>query len=277
VADSEGNVKDVKTSGMDRPDDREPAPEGGKALSRQKRVSTASPPVTELGRSSWIPPRIQTIASKALAYRFALPEELRNRVRAEMLQADADFLHEEKSHELKSYEREVLAIRWICRILGVFAEEACSLVRSGDPAWRPSQVETRVDEVLRLLTLEAECSKSGGGDKLYLTQSGHVSASALATISRSSEWSQYIQALESLLVRRAGSSVAHIGVGEQAGERRGGDGLKSKGNAYEVRFPGRAAWLKERLHERGWNKHDVSRQNGPYHRSMLAPVKPPSS
>jgi hypothetical protein len=31
----------------------------------------------------------------------------------------------------------------------------------------------------------------------------------------------------------------------------------------EDRFPDRAAWLKERLRERSWNKHDVSRQGGP--------------
>ena len=31
----------------------------------------------------------------------------------------------------------------------------------------------------------------------------------------------------------------------------------------EVRFPERAAWLKERLYERGWNKHHVGQHRGP--------------
>jgi hypothetical protein len=33
------------------------------------------------------------------------------------------------------------------------------------------------------------------------------------------------------------------------------------------RFPKRAAWLKERLRERGWNEHDLQRANGPEHRT----------
>lgn len=33
------------------------------------------------------------------------------------------------------------------------------------------------------------------------------------------------------------------------------------------RFPKRAVWLRERLHERGWNKHDLERFNGPSHKT----------
>jgi hypothetical protein len=33
-------------------------------------------------------------------------------------------------------------------------------------------------------------------------------------------------------------------------------------------FPKRAAWLNERLRERGWNKHDISRQGGPDHKTV---------
>ncbi len=220
MADSEGNAKDVKTSGMDSPDDHGPSPEGLKAPSKLKRASAAPPPPIELRGSGWIPPRIQTIPSKPLAYRFKLPEEVRERVRAEMLLADADFVDEEKSLELQSYQqREALAVRWICRILGVFAQEACRLASSGDPAWPASQVETRVDEVLRLLALEAEDSKFVGGHKPYLTQSGYVRASTVAKVSRSPEWLQYIQAILRLLVRPAGS-VSAAGGSAQA-ERRG--------------------------------------------------------
>jgi hypothetical protein len=137
-----------------------------------------------------------------------LPEEVRERVRAEMLLADADFLDEEKSVDLQSLQREDLAIRWICRILGVFAQEACRLASSGDSAWRASQVETHVDEVLRLLAREAESSKFVGGRKPYLTQGGYVRASTVAKISRSPEWLRYIQALQHLLLRPVGSAGA---------------------------------------------------------------------
>ena len=219
VADSEGNTKDVETSGMDSSDDHGLSPEAFKASSKLKRERVAPPPPIELGGSTWIPPGIQTIPSKPLAYRFKLPEDVRERVRAEMLLADADFMDEEKSRELQSSEREALAIRWICRILGVFAQEACRLASSGDPAWRASQVETRVDEVLQLLALEAEGSKFVGGYKPYLTQSGYVRASTVAKISRSPEWLQYIQALQRLLVRPAGS-VSAAGGSAQAERRR---------------------------------------------------------
>ena len=33
-------------------------------------------------------------------------------------------------------------------------------------------------------------------------------------------------------------------------------------------FPKRAAWLAERLHERSWNKHDLSRERGPDHKTV---------
>ena len=32
---------------------------------------------------------------------------------------------------------------------------------------------------------------------------------------------------------------------------------------YSPAFPNRASWLKIRLHERSWNKHDIARQGGP--------------
>ena len=33
-------------------------------------------------------------------------------------------------------------------------------------------------------------------------------------------------------------------------------------------FPKRASWLKDRLRERSWNKHDLSRQRGPNHKTV---------
>lgn len=38
--------------------------------------------------------------------------------------------------------------------------------------------------------------------------------------------------------------------------------------AEKPRFPKRAAWLSERLRERSWNKHDLSRQGGPDHKTI---------
>ena len=35
----------------------------------------------------------------------------------------------------------------------------------------------------------------------------------------------------------------------------------------KARFPERAAWLRERLKKRGWNKHDLKRYGGPEHRT----------
>jgi hypothetical protein len=32
-------------------------------------------------------------------------------------------------------------------------------------------------------------------------------------------------------------------------------------------FPNRASWLKDRLRERSWNKHDLARQRGPDHKT----------
>jgi len=57
--------------------------------------------------------------------------ERQNRVRAEMLLADAEFVSEEESHHLSDYERENVAIRWICRVVAVFAQSACCVRRPG--------------------------------------------------------------------------------------------------------------------------------------------------
>ena len=40
-------------------------------------------------------------------------------------------------------------------------------------------------------------------------------------------------------------------------------GKGGKGEGPILQFPNRASWLKDRLQERSWNKHDVSRQGGP--------------
>lgn len=34
------------------------------------------------------------------------------------------------------------------------------------------------------------------------------------------------------------------------------------------RFPNRASWLKDRLRERSWSKHDLSRERGPAHKTV---------
>jgi hypothetical protein len=39
-------------------------------------------------------------------------------------------------------------------------------------------------------------------------------------------------------------------------------------DADKTQFPDRARWLKERLRERSWNKHDVARNNGPDHKTV---------
>jgi len=122
-----------------------------------------------------------------------------------MLLADRDFEHEEQSRVLTHEARRALAIRWICRILAVFADEACDLARSGAPDWSPSRTEPRVSEVVRLLALQAEDSKFVGGNKPDLTDEGDVREEVYAEIARSSEWSEYQHALVGLLDQCADS------------------------------------------------------------------------
>ena len=104
-----------------------------------------------------------------------------------MIEADDKFLED---RELPMGERE-LAIRWVCRIFGVFAEEACRLARVRAPGWSPLQIETKTEEVLELLLREAESSK--GLYNLSLTNS------TLSEISSSPEWLTYRSAMKSLL------------------------------------------------------------------------------
>jgi hypothetical protein len=156
---------------------------------------------------SWSPPPIQTAPSEPLAYPFPFPEACRSLVRAEMLRADRDFGHEEQSRILTYNERRALAVGWICRILSVFAHEACDLTRSGAPDWPLSSTEPRVSEVLRLIALQAEHSKFVRGDRPNLTDEGYVRKEVHAEIARSSEWSRYQDTLVSFMEQSSGQSA----------------------------------------------------------------------
>jgi hypothetical protein len=171
------------------------------------RVSSAPrPPKLVDGGSGWRPPRIQTAPSGPLTYAFPFPEASCSRVRAEMLRADRDFTHDEQSRVLTYAERRALAIRWICRILAVFADEACDLARSGAADWSLAWTEVHVSEVLRLLALQAERSKFVGGNKPDLTDGqGYVREEVHAEITRSPEWTEYQDKLVDLLDQSADS------------------------------------------------------------------------
>jgi hypothetical protein len=167
--------------------------------------SAPQPPIARSGISGWNRPTIETAPTNPLHYNFPFPETSCNRVRAEMLRADRDFAHTEHSGALPSWERRRLAIRWVCRVLGVFANEACELARSGAPTWSLSNTEKRVGEVLTLLVLEAERTKFIGGDKPDLTNKpdllspGWVPKRLHAEIANSPEWSAYQTNLANLL------------------------------------------------------------------------------
>jgi hypothetical protein len=176
-----------------------------------------------------------------------------------MLRADAEFSREEQSRELTFEERQELAIQWVCRIGGVFAREACDLAESDAPNWELSKVESRVNEIVRHLVLEASHSKfMGGGRPQLLSERGHVRDDVLAEIYKSPELVEYRQKLIVLLDEAISSGA----------EGASASGPRSKAESREKRFPARAAWLRERLRERSWNKHDVARQLGPDHKSV---------
>jgi len=40
------------------------------------------------------------------------------------------------------------------------------------------------------------------------------------------------------------------------------------GSSLIPQFPNRALWLKDRFHERSWNKHDLWKQGGPHHKTV---------
>jgi len=224
LSDSEVTEKD-SYDGADGQGAQGPPPEVGRISAPKPSVCRAPPPATEVGGgSSWIPPRIRSRPSEPLTYGYPFPEASGSRVRAEMLRADADFTREEQSHDLTFAQRHAHAICWIRRVLGVFAEEACRLARSGAPAWPQSKIEPRVNEVVRQLALECESSKFVGGYK-PLTQGGQVRAEIEVEIGKSSEWSQYRQRLLEVLDQRASLELPNATTGDlELGRTPHGDG-----------------------------------------------------
>jgi hypothetical protein len=181
-----------------------------------------------------------------------------------MLRADEEFSREEQARELTFEERQELAIQWVCRIGGVFAREACDLAESDAQNWELSKVESRVNEIVRHLVLEASHSKFVGGRRpQFLSERGQVRDDVLAEIYKSPELVEYRQKLIVLLDEAAAPNTISSGA-----EGASPSGPRSKAERREKRFPARAAWLRERLRERSWNKHDVARQLGPDHKSV---------
>ena len=78
---------------------------------------------------------------------------------------------------------------------------------------------------------------------------------------------------------RDGAETAEIETAAQSGEEESGGqpeistGLEipvltgGNGGKPIPQFQNRASWLKDRLRERSWNKHDLSRQRGPNHKT----------
>ena len=163
-----------------------------------KRESAAPPPPHEVsGRGGYMLPQI-VLPSRPLGFRFRLPIEVQNRVRAAMLKADEEYLTKDRDSSSRGFERERLAIDWICSVFGVFAEEACRLGDLSEPGWSPAEIEVKTEEFLLRLSQEAEATK---GVSSLCASHGSLKATTLAAICESPEWKGYRLALRVLLTR----------------------------------------------------------------------------
>jgi hypothetical protein len=162
--------------------------------------------------------------------------------------------------------------RCILRIFLAFAYQACGLGRQG--TWTIDRVRSEAAEFLRRLTIDLFYSKGSGSYHSGL-DGGSLSVKLKRRFEASEEWRKY----EDELLLVAEQQVAQPTEPEPRGyatERSEAEPTSCEQEkplldpASRSEFPNRAKWLKSKLEERKWTKHDVERSDGPTHKTVQA-------
>jgi hypothetical protein len=194
--------------------------------------------------------------------------QLPARIEAEYAKAEIWFHKQVRRHGTRATHDAAL-VRYVHRMFVVWADEIIESCH--DPNWPVTELRESIERTLDLLIGQAFLSKHYYRDSVdrQIYWDGFRPA-ATDRVRISQDWRR-IQAKLKELAERQMLGVDHDIPSTQeprpespkAPEKR--DGIKE---GPTLAFPKRASWLKARLRERSWNKHDVGRHNGPDHKTV---------
>jgi hypothetical protein len=167
---------------------------------------------------------------------------------------------------------------WILHVFLVYARQVINL--GAKDVWTVDRVLAEALEGLRLIAIEVAYPAGFG----YWVDNwgGSIKSDVMSQLEATTEWAQFEDELLVLAESKREGVQDHkpnkllVPVKTNADVVPTGDSRfppaltvgKARSKADEPKFPDRATWLNERLRERGWNKHDVSRQGGPDHKTV---------
>ncbi len=198
-----------------------------------------------------------------------LPKPLaraRARVEAERAKAELWFNEAVKNEAVKKDKTrkafDETLLRYIFRVFFVSAGELYNASLELD--WPADKVRKRIEQELDSVIDEAFNSKHYDREMaMGLLLKPVFRTRTTDAIRSSDEWCEIQEKLKELAERQAenGTERTPSLIGRLP-KVNGGNGKNP-----EPQFPKRASWLKDRLRERSWNKHDLSRHGGPDHKS----------
>jgi len=137
-----------------------------------------------------------------------------------------------------------------------FAKEACNLGMTRK--WSVDTVDRASREFLRQTVVHAVFRYAHDIVFPEMTSMGQILPSIQAIFEKSPEWRKYQDDLLAVADSQATMPPEEASVGR-----------KSTSETETTRpYPNRAAWLRERLKERAWNKNDIRRFGGPDRRTI---------
>jgi len=183
-------------------------------------------------------------------YPHSFPDHLKPPIDAAFADAEIEFAKLQKEDHSKDDTIRHMK-RFVRRVFLAFAHGACKAVEQR--LWKPETMRSELDRFREDLSRHIYHDKSfwsSNRDELY-----QIDRSVKREIESLEEWANIQNELKDA-ISRASSSSPQLTPEKDISEK------------LSIAFPKRAAWLKQRLQERAWNKNDVARFGGPDRRTV---------
>ena len=193
-----------------------------------------------------------------LEYPQGIPAESKALIELERFRADKEFREQGQPGTL-----EHRALRWVCRVLGSFAQQACELARTGQ--WTPREVREAVNafrlSVVQTAHFALLDGRRGWVDRVF---GDSIDLKVRQAIENSPEWQQYQDALLKVAEDRARprNPLRETGLGGERTAATQDGGLLAAGLADDS--ASRKQRLNEFLREHKATIADIVRSSGVY-------------
>lgn len=174
-----------------------------------------------------------------LEYPPGFPSERQTRVEIENLRATKEFGLTEDRTDMALPELEQRALKWLCRVLGVFADQACELGEA--KLWTVMQIEDAVHEFREQLVRRGHFKISDGRfnwvDQVF---GAYIRPAIGQQIERSAEWRSFQDRLLEVADAQVGNQVTQTEdkEGKAKHELTGADPGEAAGRAADVPHAG---------------------------------------